>query len=190
MQLTALVFEEGGPQNTEATLEIALRRAQALGIRQMVVASSHGHTARRAHALAAPLGIRVIAVTISHAWEAKGWCMDEATAAELRAMGVAVITGIHALGDGLGSAFTRAHGGRVPEEIVRDTLYRFSQGMKVAVECAMMAADAGALDLSAEAIAIGGSGDGADTAIVCQPACAQDFYRFEIREVLAKPRKA
>lgn len=190
MELTTYVFEEGGPHNTEKTLEVAVRRAQALGIRQMVVASSHGGTARRLHALAAPLGIRVVAVTISHVWEDKGWCMDEATAADLRALGIPVITGIHALGDGVGSAFTRAHGGRVPEEIVRETLYRFCQGMKVAVECAMMAADAGALDLRAEAVAIAGSGDGADTAIVCQPACAQDFYRFEIREILAKPRRA
>jgi len=60
--------------------------------------------------------------------------------------------------------------------------------MKVAVECALMAADAGALDTSQEAIAIAGSGDGADTAIVCKPACAQDFLSFEIREILAKPR--
>ena len=189
MELTTYVYEQGGPHNTEQTLEIALRRAEALGIRQIVVASSHGHTARRLQALCAARGIRVIAVTISHAWEEKGWCMDEATAAELRATGVTVITGIHALGDGVGSAFTRAHGGRAPDEIVRDTLYRFCQGMKVAVECAMMAADAGALDLGAEAIAIAGSGDGADTAIVCQPACAQDFYRFEVREILAKPRR-
>ncbi len=190
MELMTYCFEEGGPHNTDMTLDIAVRRAQALGIHQMVVASSHGRTARRAQSLCAPLGIRVIAVTISHAWEAKGWCMDETTASELRDMGITVVTGIHALGDGIGSAFTKAHGGRVPEEIVRDTLYRFSQGMKVAVECAMMAADAGALDLGAEAIAIGGSGDGADTAIVCQPACAQDFYSFEVREILAKPRRA
>jgi len=188
MELTTYVYEEGGPHNTEMTLEIAVRRAQALGIRQMVVASSHGGTARQLHALAAPLGIRVMAVTISHVWEDKGWCMDEATAADLRALGIPVITGIHALGDGVGSAFTRAHGGRVPEEIVRETLYRFCQGMKVAVECVLMAADAGLLDMSREVVAIAGTGSGADTAIVVKPAYPRKFHELEIREVLAKPR--
>lgn len=189
MELTTYCYETGGPQNTRATLEIALRRAEALGIRQVVVASSHGDTARQAQALFAPRGIRVIAVTISHAWEDKGWCMDEATRTELRDLGITVLTGIHALGDGVPSAFSRQHGGRSPDEIVRDTLYRFCQGMKVAVECALMAADAGVLDTGAEAIAIAGSGDGADTAIVCKPACAQNFLSFEVLEILAKPRR-
>jgi len=188
MELTTYLYESGGPENTRPTLEIALRRAEELDIHQVVVASSHGGTAREAQALFGPRGIRVIAVSISHAWEDKGWCMDEATRAGLQGLGVTVLTGIHALGDGVPSAFSRQHGGRSADEIVRDTLYRFCQGMKVAVECALMAADAGALDTSQEAIAIAGSSDGADTAIVCKPTCAQDFLSFEIREILAKPR--
>ena len=101
-----------------------------------------------------------------------------------------MITGIHALGDGVGSAFSDKYGGRVPEEIVRDTLYRFCQGMKVAVECVLMAADAGLLDLQQEVVAVAGTGTGADTAIVCRPATPRKFLDLEIREILAKPRKA
>ena len=93
-----------------------------------------------------------------------------------------------ALGDGVGSAFSEKYGGRALEEIVRDTLYRFSQGMKVAVECVLMAADAGLLDMDGEVIAVAGTGDGADTAIVCKPAYPRTFHTLEIREVLAKPR--
>jgi hypothetical protein len=99
-----------------------------------------------------------------------------------------VVTGIHALGDGVGSAFTSKHGGRLPEEIVRDTLYRFSQGMKVAVEDILMAADAGVLQMDKEVISIAGTGQGADTAIVCKPAFPRTFFDLEIREILAKPR--
>ena len=88
----------------------------------------------------------------------------------------------------MGSAFSEKHGGRAPEEIVRDTLYCFCQGMKVAVECLLMAADAGLLDMGQEVIAIAGTGSGADTAIVCQPAYPRTFHQLEIREVLAKPR--
>lgn len=188
MELKTLLFETRGEHNTDATLAITRERAIALGIKQVVVASSHGGTARKAQAAFGPLGIRVIAVSIGHSWEDKGWAMSAETKTELASLGVTVHTGIHALGDGVGSAFTAKFGGRSSAEIVRDTLYRFSQGMKVAVECLLMAADAGLLDMSQEVIAIAGSDSGADTAIVCKPAYPRSFHELEIREVLAKPR--
>jgi len=183
-----LLFEQSGPHNTAATLQIAHERALALGITQVVVASSHGSTARQAHALFAPAGIHVIAVSICHAWESEGWVMTAEERAGLEALGVTVHTGAHALGSGVGSAFSGKSGGYAPEEIVRDTLYRFSQGMKVAVECVLMAADAGLLDVDQEVISVAGTGDGADTAIVCKPAYPRTFHDLEIREILAKPR--
>lgn len=188
MELKTLLFEKPGPHNTDATLQIARERALDLGIKQVVVASSHGDTARQAHALFAPEGIQVIAVSICHGWESEGWTMAAETKAGLAELGVVVHTGVHALGDTVGSAFTEKYGGRAPEEVVRDTLYRFSQGMKVAVECLLMAADAGLLDMSQEVIAIAGTDSGADTAIVCKPAYPRTFHTLEIREVLAKPR--
>ena len=148
MELKTLVFDKAGKENTDATLLIVRERAEALGIKQVVIASSHGYTARRAHALLSPLGIKIVVVTISHGWEEKGWCMEPEVKAELEAMGMSVHTGIHALGDGVSTAFSDKHGGRAPEEIVRETLYAFCQGMKVAVECLLMAADAGLLDMT------------------------------------------
>ena len=181
-------FEKPGPHNTDAMLQVARERALALGIKQVVVASSHGDTARQAHALLAPDSVQIVAVSICHSYESQGWTMSAETKAELITLGVVVHTGIHALGDGVGSAFSDKYGGRAPEEIVRDTLYRFSQGMKVAVECVLMAADAGLLDMDREVIAIAGTDSGADTAIVCRPAYPRTFHELEIREVLAKPR--
>ena len=188
MELKCLVFESYGDHNTDPTLQIAKERALALGIKQVVVASSHGGTARKAQAVFAPLSIKVIAVSICHSWESEGWIMTAEEKESLVKLGVIVHTGIHALGDGVGSAFSEKHGGRAVEEIVRDTLYRFSQGMKVAVECLLMAADAGLLDMSQEVISIAGTSSGADTAIVCKPAYPRTFLDLEIREVLAKPR--
>jgi hypothetical protein len=188
MELRTLVFDTAGRHNTDATLQIAKERAMALGIAQVVVASSHGDTARKAHSLFASEGINVIAVSICHGWESVGWTMSSDTRAELTELGVIVHTGIQALGDGVGSAFTEKYGGRAPEEIVRDTLYRFSQGMKVAVECVLMAADAGLLDMGQEVIGIAGTNSGADTAIICKPAYPRTFCELEIRELLAKPR--
>ncbi len=188
MELKTILFETQGEQNTDQTLAIARERALALGIRQVVVASSHGTTACKAHAVFAPLGVKVIAVSICHGWESEGWTLKAGERQALEELGVIVHTGIHALGDGVGSAFSDKNGGRTPEEIVRETLYRFSQGMKVAVECLLMAADAGLLDMSQEVIAIAGTSSGADTAIVCKPAYPRTFQQLEIREILAKPR--
>ena len=105
---------------------------------------------------------------------------------ELEAMGIHVLTSMHALGDDINEAM----GGVAPNKVVRETLYRFCQGMKVAVECALMAADAGLLNLSQEVLSIAGTGEGADTAIVIRPAYTRKFHDLEIREILAKPRRA
>ncbi|NLE46047.1 MAG: hypothetical protein GX620_15115 [Chloroflexi bacterium] len=190
MELRTMLFEEQGKQNTDATLQIAHERAIALGIQQVVVASSHGYTAKKAYSLFAPDKTAIIAVTICHSFEKDGWTMEPQTRAELEALGVKICTGVHALGDGVGASFSERCGGRAPEEIVRETLYRFCQGMKVAVECVLMAADAGLLDMEREVISVAGTSEGADTAIVCKPAYPRTFHEFEIREVLAKPRIA
>jgi hypothetical protein len=60
--------------------------------------------------------------------------------------------------------------------------------MKVAVECVLMAADAGLLEMEQETVGIAGTNSGADTAIVCKPAYSRTFFELEIRELLAKPR--
>jgi hypothetical protein len=188
MELKTLLFEKPGAVNTQSALDIARERALALGIRQVVVASSHGMTARLAHQQFSPYSIQVIAVSICHSWESKGWTMEPEVRAELTKLGVTVHTGIHALGDGVGSAFSDKKGGSAPEEVVRNTLYRFCQGMKVAVECLLMAADAGLLDIDREVISIAGTDEGADTVIVCKPAYPRTFFDLKILEVLAKPR--
>ena len=186
MEGRILYFETPGKANTDATLRAVRERVQALGVRQVVVASTHGYTARRAHAILAGTGVEIIAVSICAAYDEEGWTMTAAERAEVEALGVKVLTCLHSLGDDVSDAF----GGYAPNKIVRETLYRFCQGMKVAVEVAIMAADAGLLDMSRECIAVAGTGKGADTALVLKPAYARKFDQLEIREILAKPREA
>jgi hypothetical protein len=181
-----LLFERGGAENTAETLRVARRRAEELGIRQVVIASSHGGTALRARTAFAGLDARIVAVGISAGYRGMGWSMTAEEKATLEGAGIPVLIGIHALGDDVNDAFGFVAANRV----VRTTLYRFSQGMKVAVEIALMAADAGLLEVDREAIAIAGTGAGADTAIVVKPACCRNFEDFEVREILAKPRRA
>lgn len=181
-----LYFETGGKEHTDATLKIARERAEALGIRQLVVASSHGFTAKRAKAVFAGTDIEIIAVTICGGYADQGWTMTTEERADLEALGIRVLTTIHALGDDVSDAMEH----HAPNRIVRETLYRFCQGMKVAVEVAIMAADADMLDMEREIIAVAGTGEGADTALVLKPAYARKFRELEIREILTKPRSA
>ena len=186
MEGKILYFERRGKENTDATLRIARERAVALGIKQAVVASSHGYTAKRAHAVFAGTGVEVIAVSICASFDEEGWTMAPGEREALEALGITVLTSLHSLGDDISRAFDVL----APNHIVRETLYRFGQGTKVAVEVALMAADAGLLDMSREVLAIAGTDEGADTALVLQPAYARKFRDLEIREILAKPRRA
>jgi hypothetical protein len=186
MEGRVLYFDRGGKEHTDATLKVARARAEALDIKQIVVASTHGYTAKRAREAFAGLDVEVIAVSICAGFEEAGWTMSPDERSELEQQGIMVLTSLHSLGDDVSDAL----GMRAPNRIVRETLYCFCQGMKVAVEVAIMAADAGVLDMSQETISIAGTGEGADTALVLKPAYARHFQKLEVREILAKPRRA
>lgn len=184
MEKKILYFDHPGEENTDETLVMARARAEELGIHQVVVASTHGYTARRAREIFEGYRVRIVAVSICASYDDEGWTMTETERLGLQKLGIEVLTSMHALGDDVSAAFSPA----APNTIVRETLYTFCQGMKVAVEVALMAADAGLLDMSREAIAIAGTNNGADTAIVIQPAYSRKFQKLQIREILAKPR--
>jgi hypothetical protein len=184
MEKVILYFDKPGRENTSETLAIARARAEQLGIRQVVIASSHGYTAQCAKEVFAGLDMDIIAVTINASFTKEGWVMSDAERTILEKQGLRVLTSTHTLGDDVNAAF----GGASPNLIVREALYTFCQGMKVAVEISLMAADAGLLDMSRELIAIAGSDEGADTAIVLKPTYSRNFKQLHIREILAKPR--
>lgn len=184
MEKTILYFDHTGEENTDETLAIARKRAEQLDIHQVVVASTHGNTAKRARAIFEGYKTRIIAVTIAASYDEEGWTMTLPERQALQKLGIEVLTSVHTLGDDVSAAFSSS----APNVIVRETLYTFCQGMKVAVEVALMAADAGLLNMAQEAIAIAGTDSGADTAIVIQPAYSRKFKQLQIREILAKPR--
>lgn len=184
MEARILYFDKPGKRNTNPTLEAVRRRAEELGIQQVVVATTHGYTALRAAEMLRDLGAEIIAVSICAAFDDQGWTMSPEERNKLETAGVKVLTSLHALGDDINEAF-----GQMPSNrIVRETLYRFCQGMKVVVEVAVMAAEAGLLDVNRDCIAVAGSSEGADTAVVLKPAYARKFSELQIREILAKPR--
>ncbi len=187
MESSVTYFEQPGGHNTEQTLRLARRRAEELGIRRVVVASTHGRTARKAAEVFRGCDAELIAVSISAAFEEEGWTMSGAERRAVEQAGVQVLTGLHGLADGVAEGL---QGGHTPGTIVADTLRLFSQGMKVAVEIAVMALEAGRLPAGEEVIAVAGTNGGADTAVVLRPAFARKIKDLRICEILCKPRLA
>ncbi len=188
MRTELLLFEEGGPANTEATLEAARRRAEKLGIKDVVLATSSGETALKAADAFDGMDANIVGVTL-HAGYWKVYAPpdpEKVGAAEAR--GVQFLTATHTLMGSVESAIRDKFGGLPPVELIAHTYYTFSQGMKVAVEVAVMAADAGLIPVDREVIAIGGTGQGADTAVVLSPAYSTNFFDLKVREVIAMPR--
>jgi len=97
-----------------------------------------------------------------------------------------VHTAQHGFG-GVGRAVRKKLGTYELEEIVAYTLRIFGQGMKVACEIVIMAADAGLIPSGQAVIAIAGTARGADTAVVLRAANAQAFFDIQVMEVLCKP---
>jgi hypothetical protein len=181
-------FEDPGPQNTARTLEIAKQRADELGIRTVLVASTRGETGVQA---ARQLqGYNVVVVT--HAAGFGGPNTQELTEenrAAIEKAGATVLTCQHAFG-GISRAVRKKWGTYEIDEIVAQTLRIFGEGMKVCAEIALMAADAGMVRVGEPCVAIAGTGRGADTAVVLVPANVQQFFDLRVMEVLAKPRLA
>jgi hypothetical protein len=73
-------------------------------------------------------------------------------------------------------------------DLTASTLRVLGEGMKVVCEIAVMAADAGLVRTDEEVIAIGGTGHGADTAVVLTPVNSQNFFDLRVKEILCKPR--
>lgn len=187
MEKTILYLDSTDQENTERVLAAAKARAMELGIKDVVVATTHGGTALRAKEVFDP-GMSIVAVGIAEGYRENGWCFTPEERRRLEDAGLKPLVASHALGDGVASSFTERIGGRSHEEVVRDTLYRFGQGMKVCVEIVLMAADAGLIPMDREIMSIAGTGEGADTCIVVKPAYPRKFHELEIREIVAKPR--
>ena len=186
MKYEVFYWNKPGKQNTDKTIDLALKRAKQLKINNFIIASCSGKTTK--NLLKKGKNIRIISVTHQVGFYKPGMIeMDKKIKKFLEGNGVIVYTCTHFFG-GIGRAIRLKFGGLEVEELVANTLRIFGQGVKVAVEITIMALDAGLIPYNKEVISIGGTGVGADTAIVCLPKHGKDFFSFEVREIICKPR--
>lgn len=183
-----LYFGEVGEKNTDETLKAAKKRAEELGIEDIVVASTRGGTGVKA--VEAFKGYNVVVVTHSTGLREPGKQeLLEENREKIVAVGGKILTASHAF-SGVNRAVRRKFDTIGAADIVAQTLRMFCQGMKVVVECAAMAADAGLIPVERDVISIAGSGRGADTAVVLKPAHLHSLFDIYIREIITKPSTA
>lgn len=190
-----IYHEKAGVQNTAATLEATRKRAGELGIRQIVVATTTGQTALEC-ARVMPTMERIVGVTMYAVDEpvvvtrpaGKIEAKDPDTMGRAREAGVRFYTGVHSLAGATATAVSKRFGGAQAVDIISETYKTISVGTKVAVECALMAADGGLLDMQQAVVSLGGWKGGVDTSIVLKSAYTRDFFDLRILEFIALPR--
>ncbi len=188
MELKTVYFENQGKENTDEVLSIAKERAEELGIKTILMATTVGDTAAKAVGFFE--GMKV--VVVSHVTGMRGPNVQEVTDENRQTIesgGGIIITASHAF-TGIGGAMRKKHSMYLVGDVIADTLRIFGAGMKVVCEIALMAADAGAIRTDEDVVAIAGSGRGADTAVLLRPANTNDFFDLRVKEILCKPHSA
>lgn len=180
-------FEAKGRENTEATLKLAVEAARTLGIKNIVLSSTEGNTAKM---MADEIDHESLTVTVvTHAY---GQMKPNTNPmpAELRQhlveKGFNICTAAHAL-SGAERSLSNTFNGVYPVEIIAHTLRMFGQGTKVCVEICAMAADAGLIMTGEPVVAVGGTGRGADTAMVLRPEVSSNIIKTKIDRIICKP---
>jgi hypothetical protein len=166
-------------------VEEALKRAKELGIKYIVVASNSGKTAENF----LEKDIQVVCVTHHVGFSKPGESeMGPEMKQYLLQKGARVLTTTHLLA-GVDRAVRLKFGGLYPAEIIAASLRMLGQGVKVCVEVAGMALDAGLIPYGEEIISVAGSGKGADTACVILPAHSNNFFDTVVKEIICMPRE-
>jgi len=184
-------FEKPGKENTADAARFSIERAQELKVKTIIVASTSGETADIFFNAMKGSGLELVIVTHVVGFVKPGeWEFSREIAAKLQKQGVKIVTGTHAL-SGLERALSRSPkvGGGSRTEAIAEALRRVvAVGLKVAVECVLIAADQGAIGMEQEVIAVGGTMSGADTVCVIRPAHTANFFDLQVREIVAMPR--
>jgi len=176
-------------ENTFKTLDLSIQKAIELDT-DIVLATTSGKTVQKILEIKKQHPLfknKIIVVTHAYGSRHKGEnLLDETLKDQLRKQGIKFVTAAHVL-SGAERGISIKHQGVSPVEIMADTLRMFSQGVKVCVEIAVMALDAGTISYGKPIISIGGNGGGANTSCLLTPDYAADILNTKIHEIYCKP---
>lgn len=173
-------FESPGRDNTNTALKIAKDYVEKHTIKSIVVASTTGYTAEKAAEIFTDRNL-IIVTHVTGFLKKDHQQFPKELKEKMEAKGIKVLTTAHAFG-GAGRMFESS-----VENIVANTLRMLSEGIKVGVEIAVMAADAGLVTTKEDVVAVAGTGRGADTVLVVRPANSRNLFELRVKKILAKP---
>jgi hypothetical protein len=178
-------FHKPGGKNTKGVLEAVSKRAKELSIGKVLIATCSGRTAFEALKIL-DKDIKIIVTHVTGYAKPDFQELEEKDRRELESQGVKVLTCQHAFG-GVGRGVRNKLDTYQVDEIMAHTLRVFGQGVKVAIEVTLMAADAGLVRTDEDVISVGGTAQGVDSALVLKPANSARFFDLKVKEVLCKP---
>ncbi|PVX25853.1 MAG: hypothetical protein CW691_03280 [Candidatus Bathyarchaeum sp.] len=179
-------FESPGPKNTDETLALAKKRAETLGIKNIIVASTTGETGVKASQIFKDHNL-IIVTHVTGFTKPNVQQLSPKNREIIENNGAKILTTAHAFGT-LGRAINKKFGTLQVDGIISAVFRLFGQGVKVACEISCMSSDAGLLKTGEESIALGGTGRGVDTAVVLKPSNTHSFFDLIINEIICKPR--
>ena len=157
-------FETAGKENMDKTLELVKRIAEELGVKEVIVASTTGFTAKKAFEIFKNLSVTLTVVGT----ERSRFSSDLQRKLEEKGHNV---------------CFSREVSYDYPD-LVKLAFRRFSRGVKVAVEVAMIAAQKDFVTTEEDVISVGKW----DTALIIKPATSDNFSELKVRELICMPR--
>lgn len=183
-----MLFARPGNQNTSDCLKMVAKHVTEHGRKHVVVASTSGKTAMVFHKGLLNSGANLVIVTHSVGFKEPGHDeFDPEMRRQLRKARVPIHTGTiltHSLEKSLMDSFR----GIYPGYLIANTLRRFGEGSKVAMEIVMEACDAGLIPEDAEVLGVGGTYRGSDTVLLIKSKPSKRFLEMDVLEILARPR--
>lgn len=173
-------FEEGGAENTEATFKLVQERIRSNEIKKIVLASTTGATAKKAMDFFKDQGVKLIVVPHQFDFHRNTNAFPSELVKVLKDSG-------HAVHFGTMLFHTDELYGSNSATTMANLLRCFCQGVKVCFEIVLMATDAGLINTGERVIAIAGTAQGSDTALVMQAASSQHLRRLRVNEIICKP---
>jgi hypothetical protein len=174
IEKTAVYFVEPGPENTDDVVKAVIKRVEQGDIKTVIVASTSGGTGVR---FADALKGKANVIAVSHQK------MNPKLKEEVAKLGSVAVDETHLPFHKRGM------------DDVRNAFYALGQGFKVAIEVILIAADKGLIKPYKDVIGVGGSGGGADTAIIARSTATKEIFsedltkKLEVREIIAMPLK-
>jgi len=190
-------FNVCGQINTEKTLKLAIKRANELNIKKLIVASETGLSALKAVEMLRGSGIHQIVVTSAAGTKVENTVIgdlrigipDKEIWNQLERGGAKIVRATDPLYS-VGAALEH-RGVPTLATLIRMCLRTISSGTAVCVTAVLMATDNGVLTEGEEVVAVAGSWVGLDTALVVRAANSVNLLKrgaMQIKEIICKPR--